>query len=185
MVFGSRYGQTATIAARMRDVLESKGCRVSLHKGDAVPMDLRLDAFSGVIIGASVIRHRHQRYIERFVFAHRDALNRMPSAFFSVSGAAGGPIPDGPMAARKILQAFLGRTGWSPSQSMILAGAVAFTKYNPFVRLAMKYISRKAGGSTDTSRDHEYTDWSQVTDFVDEFAERLHSRVTDEVPAGV
>jgi menaquinone-dependent protoporphyrinogen oxidase len=185
MVFGSQYGQTAKIAARMRDVFESKGWRVSLFKGDVVLPDLRLDGFSGVIIGASVIRHRHQRYIERFVRSHRDVLNRMPSAFFSVSGAAGGPMPDGPIAARQIMRAFLQRTGWSPSQSTILAGAISFTKYNPLVRLVMKRISRKAGGFTDTSRDHEYTDWSQVTDFVDEFAERLRSKVRDEVPVGV
>jgi menaquinone-dependent protoporphyrinogen oxidase len=29
----------------------------------------------------------------------------------------------------------------------------------------MKRASRKHGGATDTSRDHEYTDWHQVEQF--------------------
>jgi menaquinone-dependent protoporphyrinogen oxidase len=39
----------------------------------------------------------------------------------------------------------------------------------------MKRIVRdKPGGvSTDTSRDHEYTDWDQVKRFAEDFLERL------------
>jgi menaquinone-dependent protoporphyrinogen oxidase len=34
----------------------------------------------------------------------------------------------------------------------------------------MLIISKMAGGSTDTSRDHEYTDWKALTRFADEIA---------------
>jgi menaquinone-dependent protoporphyrinogen oxidase len=33
----------------------------------------------------------------------------------------------------------------------------------------MKQISKKEGGSTDTSRDHEYTDWKSVERFAENF----------------
>jgi menaquinone-dependent protoporphyrinogen oxidase len=33
----------------------------------------------------------------------------------------------------------------------------------------MKWISKREGGSTDTSRDHEYTDWVSVERFAEEF----------------
>jgi menaquinone-dependent protoporphyrinogen oxidase len=37
----------------------------------------------------------------------------------------------------------------------------------------MKRIVGKAGGSTDTTRDHEYTDWNDLRDFARTFATRI------------
>jgi menaquinone-dependent protoporphyrinogen oxidase len=37
----------------------------------------------------------------------------------------------------------------------------------------MKRIARKSGGSTDTSRDHDYTDWAALDLFVQEFVEAI------------
>jgi menaquinone-dependent protoporphyrinogen oxidase len=34
-------------------------------------------------------------------------------------------------------------------------------------------MMRSAGGDTDTSRDHEYTDWEAVSAFADRFSARL------------
>jgi menaquinone-dependent protoporphyrinogen oxidase len=43
------------------------------------------------------------------------------------------------------------------------------------LRWYMKRASRRHGGSTDTSRDHEYTDWAQVERFAsDILAAALH-----------
>jgi len=51
----------------------------------------------------------------------------------------------------------------------MIAGAILYTRYNWFICWAMKRIARKEGGSTDTTRDHDYTDWAQVT----AYAQRL------------
>ena len=40
----------------------------------------------------------------------------------------------------------------------------------------MRAIASREGGSTDTTRDHEYTDWQAVTQFAD--------RIVDTVRAG-
>jgi menaquinone-dependent protoporphyrinogen oxidase len=37
----------------------------------------------------------------------------------------------------------------------------------------MKRIVSKAGGDTDTSRDYEYTDWTDVGEFAREFGRRV------------
>jgi menaquinone-dependent protoporphyrinogen oxidase len=47
-----------------------------------------------------------------------------------------------------------------------VAGALAYSKYNFFIKLVMKAIARKAGGPTDTSRDYEFTDWPALDRFV-------------------
>ena len=69
-----------------------------------------------------------------------------------------------------LVEKFFGDTGWHPRHWTIFAGALAYTKYNWFTRWVMKRIAQKAGGDTDTSRDHEYTNWPDVRNFAREVA---------------
>jgi menaquinone-dependent protoporphyrinogen oxidase len=50
-----------------------------------------------------------------------------------------------------------------------VAGALLYTQYGLLKRFIMKLIVKRQGGSTDTSVDHEYTDWAALQRFVDEF----------------
>ena len=43
-----------------------------------------------------------------------------------------------------------------------VGGAIDYPRYNPLLRLVLKFISKKNGGPTDTSRKHELTDWDAV-----------------------
>jgi menaquinone-dependent protoporphyrinogen oxidase len=87
-----------------------------------------------------------------------------------VCGSEGGEDEVAKADARRIQREFLDRHGWAPERTASFAGAIAYTKYNPLVRWVMRRIARKAGGSTDTTRDHEYTDWERVDAFADEIA---------------
>jgi menaquinone-dependent protoporphyrinogen oxidase len=171
--YGTSYGQTAKIARRMDDLLTASGEIVTLVDASSQPPDLTPREFDGIIVGGSIIRGRHQKSVRRFVHVHRDVLNAMPSAFFSVSGAAASPDQDARAEARRFVDAFLGETGWDPALSESIAGAMAYTKYNPIVRWIVKRASKPAGGPTDTSRDHEFTDWAQVERFVEAFEAAL------------
>jgi menaquinone-dependent protoporphyrinogen oxidase len=173
IVYGTSYGQTAKIAREMARVLTAAGHTVTLVRGDELPPALSLRTFDGVIIGASVLRGHHQRYIERFVRRHCDTLSSIPSAFFSVSGAAASQDPRQQEDARRVVDRFLTITQWHPRQTATVAGAMAYTKYSPLMRLLLKYISRRNGGPTDTSRDHEFTDWTQVERFAADFVAGL------------
>jgi len=173
IVYGTRYGQTKKIAERMKEVLTAEGHIVPIVCADSLPPGYSLSPYEGVIIGGSVIAGRHQRYLEQFVREHRDALNAMPSAFFSVSGSAAGSSDRDQSNARRVLIEFLTKTGWHPRLTAPIAGAMAFTKYGVFTRMLLKVISRRSGGPTDTSRDQELTNWDQVAQFADEFAASL------------
>lgn len=173
VLFGTSYGQTAKVARFIADHLTNQGHLARLVNADSVSDDLVLRDFDGVVVGASVIRGRHQRSVRRFVHANRDTLNTMPSAFFSVSGSAAGRDEQNKRDAQKCIDDFLGGTGWRPALIESVAGAMAFTKYNPFVRWMLKQISKRNGGPTDTSRDHEFTDWTQVQRFAEAFIHKL------------
>jgi menaquinone-dependent protoporphyrinogen oxidase len=101
-----------------------------------------------------------------------------------VSGSAGSRNAADRDEAIRRMKAFCDAAGWAPELTASFAGAVTYTQYNPLLRWMMRRISRREGGSTDTSRDHEYTDWAQVATFATAFAELMaRSREPNPEPA--
>jgi len=185
VLYGSTYGHTATIARRIADVLEANRYGVTLLAGDAIPPDASPRGYDGVVIGASVIAGRHQRAVRAFARRHHAVLNDVPSAFFSVSASAASFDEHGRSLARACLAKFLRETGWYPALTESIAGAIRYTRYNPLVRWWMRRVCAKSGGPTDTSRDHELTDWAQVDRFARSFAVLLDRAASHEPPAWV
>lgn len=79
----------------------------------------------------------------------------------------------------KVLERFFAETGWHPQRVQPVAGALLYTHYNFLIRLVMQHIAKHAGGSTDTSRDHEYTDWVALDQFVAAVAEEFAPSATE------
>ena len=79
----------------------------------------------------------------------------------------------GQAETRRYVEELVRNTGWQPKSAATFAGALSYTKYGWLTRLVMKLIARAAHHATDTSRDHEYTDWNQVDRFALEFLTRL------------
>jgi menaquinone-dependent protoporphyrinogen oxidase len=96
----------------------------------------------------------------------------MPTAAFTVCLAIRSVNEDERAEARAFSGLYQQKTGWRPDVSEVFAGALMYSEYNWLVRMVMKSIARHEGGSTDTSHDTEYTDWTEV----DRFAEAFFSR---------
>ncbi|HKW49972.1 MAG TPA: flavodoxin domain-containing protein [Gemmatimonadaceae bacterium] len=169
VLYGTSYGQTTRIAARIANRIEESGAVVSFHDIRELRMDAHLESYDAVIIGASVIRGRHQRAVQEFVSQHCEMLNVLPTAFFSVSGSAASPDERGRADARRCAESFLRATHWRPAITELVGGAMAYTKYGPLLRWIMKQIAKRNHGPIDTSCDHEMTDWAQVMRFSDRF----------------
>lgn len=172
-VYGTAHGHTERIARRIAGGLRDHGEVVTLARGDHVPSSLALEQYDAYIIAASVIGGRHQRYIERFVRRHVRRLNVAPSAFVSVCGAAAGVSPADQAEARRYVERFLRRTGWTPQVTQAFGGCLAYTQYGWVTRWVMKRIAQRRGRPTDTSRDHDLTDWQAVDRFTEQLVERL------------
>jgi len=169
VVYGSTYGQTERVAQRIAEVLRGGHHTVDVHKGDRLPEGLRLGAYDGFVVAASVLQGHHQKYILELVRRHAARLNAVPSAFVSVCGAAGNDLA----TARGYVDALLRDTGWHPTAVRSFTGAVAYTKYGWVTRWVMRRISRSKGLPTDTSRDWDFTEWNQVERFAEELAVTL------------
>ena len=168
--YGSSEGQTATVAERIADELSERGNAVTLAHAKHAPEDLSVSAYDGVVVGASVHFGKHQSFVADFVRKHLEELHRGPSAFFSVSLTAAQANPDSAFEARQYVDEFLEETGWNPDITATFGGALRYREYGLMKRFVMKRIAGRERMDTDTSRDHEYTDWGEVEGFVEEFA---------------
>src|SRR3954464_9946245 len=173
VVFGTTDGHTARIARRLADVLREEGHAVDLIDSRAPPPLAPFRGVDAAIVAGSLRMGRFQRKLVRFVREHRDELAGIPNAFVAVSLSAARASEAARREVRKTIDGFVAETGFTPASTQLVAGALLYTKYGWFTRRIMRFISRKVGGDTDTSRDYVYTDWTALSEFARRFAERL------------
>jgi menaquinone-dependent protoporphyrinogen oxidase len=126
-----------------------------------------------VVLAASVHGGKYQREAESFVRANLLEFNDRPSIFLSVSLAICSVVARDVEAARATADRFPVQLGWTASRVVCVAGRLAYTRYGWLKRFIMRRIAARSGGSTDTTRDHELTDWSQVRAVAADVAARL------------
>jgi menaquinone-dependent protoporphyrinogen oxidase len=175
--YATTEGQTRRIAERLAEQLRKHGLdarAIAVVSDEAWQLDW--GRARGAALGASLHMQNHQTEAVAFARVHHAALSAVPSLFFSVSLSAGSKRPEEVEAAGRLAARFAADTGWTPSRIACVAGRLAYSQYNWLVRMMMRRIAKKEGGSTDTSRDHEYTDWLQVEQLADELAERVRAQ---------
>jgi menaquinone-dependent protoporphyrinogen oxidase len=169
VLYASTHGHTSRIAAGIAQALERAGAHADLRTialGDDVT-PLRYDA---VVVGASVHAGRHQKPVADWARRYADALNAMPSAFFSVSLTAADDTGEARATTARLIGEFAEATGWRPRMTRSFAGALQYREYRLFTRFVMKMMMRRGEHPTDTSRDYDYTDWDAVDAFGGEVA---------------
>ncbi len=169
VIYGTTEGQTRKIAEWTATYIRDREDHVDL-RDSAAPMSLDLELFHAFIIAASVHQQYHQETITNFAIAHRKLLNARPSAFISVSLSA---VLEGERTeAQRYVDHFVSVTGWQPSMTLLLGGALRFAEYDYFQEQIVKFIVMKGGRAALTESDREFTDWKALTGFVDTFLER-------------
>lgn len=124
-------------------------------------------------MAASLHQGQYQAAVAAFASRYGETLNALPTMFVSVSLSAAGHDPDDLKGLDDCVSAFVQQTGWHPQRVHHVAGAFRFTQYNSLKRWALKYIAYRRGHSTDTSRDHELADWTELQGITDRFSSAL------------
>jgi menaquinone-dependent protoporphyrinogen oxidase len=169
IVYGSTEGQARKVASHMAAIAREDGVEVTEVDAASVPTRLAWEQFDAAVVGASVHQGRHQDAVVAFVRENLSALRRIPTAFFSVCLEAALPGEEHQDEARRYIGEFIRETGWEPGMTQSVAGALRYSQYDYFTRLAMKFIARRKGIGTTTSTDYEYTDWDEVGRFMTGF----------------
>ncbi|HLT48600.1 MAG TPA: flavodoxin domain-containing protein [Rubricoccaceae bacterium] len=188
IVYGTSEGQTEKVAHRLRDRLHLQGHEADAFRADRFPADLDPLDYDGVLVGGSIHGGRYQKPLLAWARAHEPSLAARPSALFTVCMRAAEPTDAARREVGGYVAGLVRETGWQPAETVAFAGALRYSAYNLLLRWVMRRIARKAAahlpGATDTSRDHEYTDWAAVDAFADAFAHRLVAAEAQE-PAAV
>jgi len=185
VLYATREGHTQRIAEHVAADLRLRGLHPEVENLGTWAAAINLRDYSGVILAASVHAGVHESEMVKFVKTNRTALEAMPAAFLSVTLSEAGaeradatPLEHAAFVAdvEQVIGRFFEETGWRPQHVKPVAGALLYTRYNVLLRFLLKRIARKSGGSTDTSRDHVYTDWQALDQFVNEFAGEIARR---------
>jgi menaquinone-dependent protoporphyrinogen oxidase len=178
IVYGTTDGHTAQIAERMASVIRGEGCQAELHDAKELRKQTVSGKFNGILVGGSIHAGEHQSSLQEFVKRNRALLERVPSAFFSVSLTAEDPDDEAANETQMMVNKFISETGWQPRRVETIAGALVYTQYNIFIRHVMKLIVKRQGRTElDTSRDYDFTDWDAVERFAREFTASIRGAV--------
>jgi menaquinone-dependent protoporphyrinogen oxidase len=162
IAYASGYGHTETIARHIGAVLRSCNDAVDVIDTDAHSQTMGLQRYQAVIVAAPIHAGGYPPSVVRFVQTNVDALNATTSVFCSVGLAVASRTSNGRAQTQPIVDAFLKKTGWQPTRVQLVAGALAYSKYNMLVKFIMRRIAKHEGGDTDTSHDYVYTDWAAI-----------------------
>ncbi|HKG64875.1 MAG TPA: flavodoxin domain-containing protein [Solirubrobacteraceae bacterium] len=166
VVYASTHGHTGKIATR---VAQTIGASADL-RDIAAASELEPSQYDAVVLGASVHAGHHQKAVLEWARANAGALNELPSAFFSVCLTAADDTDEARRASQAYIDEALEKTGWRPRIARTFAGAIQYREYDMFTRLLIRLMMRHGGHPTDTSRDHDFTDWDAVDRFAEECA---------------
>jgi menaquinone-dependent protoporphyrinogen oxidase len=168
VAYTSNHGQTAKIAAALARELRRAGSEVEIFDLRASSPDA--SRYDAVVAGGSLHAGRHQGQLVTWIKSNRDALSARPTALFSVSLTASEDSDRARAETQACIDRVLADTGWQPTVTRALPGALLYSRYGLLTRLVMRMIVRRRGHSLDPSRDHELTDWDEVSRWGSELA---------------
>jgi menaquinone-dependent protoporphyrinogen oxidase len=167
IAYATIEGQTRKIAEKIADQICELGHVAELVEINREFHNIDVADFKAVVVAASVHQRAHQDAIEDFVVACRVALSAKPTMFLSVSLSAA--FDEGRREAQGYVAEFIEETGWTPSVSLPVAGALRNEEYDYFQQQILEHIVLKNGKVDHPERDHEFTDWKALADAVAAF----------------
>jgi menaquinone-dependent protoporphyrinogen oxidase len=167
ILYSTAEGQARRIAERVEAALRADGYATQCESVSGALMGAKPGA---VVLIASVHGGKHATAARNFITSNLSLFSRIPSAFMSVSLSA---READRTRARDYVADFVKETGWQPALTATVAGAVRYSGHNFLKKLLIRRIATENGLPTDTSKDHEFTNWDEVASFVDAFEASL------------
>ena len=166
VIYSSTDGHTKKICERIKNLINN-GNLVELFSLEEAKQ-IELSNFENIVIGASIRYGKHSRQLYNFIKSNRNILDQKKCAFFSVNVVARKPEKN-TAETNPYINKFLKISKWKPNKIGVFAGKVDYPSYNLIDKYIIKFIMFITKGPTDTSQSYEFTDWSKVDDFSEEF----------------
>ena len=173
VLYGTTEGQTRKICEAVAKQLRGHGDVVTLVDATGTTDIIDLRDFDAAILAASLHAGQYQTSVAHFARANHAWLNRIPSAFISVSLSAAGTDPDDLKSIADCAERLKADTGWTTNEVHHVAGAFRFTEYDFFKRWVMKLIAWEKKVTVAPGQDLELTNWDVLAETVDAMRARF------------
>jgi len=167
ILYGTTEGQTRKIAEFVAKQLRAHDDVITLVDGTGATEIIDLRDYDAAILAASLHAGQYQTPVAHFARANHAWLNRIPSAFISVSLSAAGTDPDDLKGIADCAERFKTETGWTTNEVHQVAGAFRFAEYDFFKRWVMKLIAWDKNVTVEPGKDLELTNWDALAETVD------------------
>jgi menaquinone-dependent protoporphyrinogen oxidase len=169
IIYGTTDGQTAKIARAVAQTWRDNGSTADVILADKAGPLLKPEEYDGIVVAASLHAGGYQRSVRHWVRNHAAALTDKPTVFLSVCL---GVLQDDAKVRDdldRLARGFFKDTGWTPTMTKMVAGALPYSRYGWLKRRIMRRMTRQAGMETDIRQDYEFTDWKDLALFAKGF----------------
>jgi menaquinone-dependent protoporphyrinogen oxidase len=152
VAYATKYGSTREVAQKIGDVLSSKGMEVTVSNVSDVT---GISSFDAAVIGAPVMKFRFLPPARKFVKNNKQALNRIPVAYFSLGFKMIDDTPEG--------------------REWMLKKLKAVTKHVTPVDVGLfggKYVKPEKGFKMPFP-EGDWRDWDKIATWAEGLAEKL------------
>ena len=167
VTFGTVEGHTRRVADAIVTSIVDLQHQADLSDTSNLKQDLVLKDYDACLVAAPVHQQRHPDDVINFAKTNSDQLNRIPSALISVSLSAA--LPGGEAEAQSYVDRLLGTTGWTPTSTHCVGGALKYTQYDFFQEQVIRHVVLKGRDVGDIRGDHAFTDWNALNLFIESF----------------
>jgi menaquinone-dependent protoporphyrinogen oxidase len=174
IIYATTEGHTRQIAEFIGQVINTQNHTVNVYDS-AKPIHLNKTTYDAVFLGGSVHQGQHQISLRNFILENKEALNKLPCAFFSVSLVAAIQQDMYQQEAQDYITNFLEEVSWKPLETICIAGALKYSEYDYFKRMVLKLLSGQLIPGIIKGQDTVYTDWDAIQTFTKTFLERIAS----------
>lgn len=162
IVYASVDGHTREICDTLTTLLHARQKKVEMFPVEA--FHKKITDYDTLIIGASIRYGRHSKTIKRFVEMHKEDLQKINTAFFSVNLVARKKEKSTPETNPYLIK-FLKETKWVPHLTEVFAGKLDYSLYSFFDKIIIRLIMKITHGPTNSDTPIDYTDWNKVKEF--------------------
>lgn len=176
IIYGSKYGSTAAIAARIGSIVKEKGAIVDLinMNNQKRTFSINLEKYSGIILGSGIYAGNWTPKIKKIIKKIKDDLVRIPTAAFAVCGEAHDPSRK-EFAHKKYVKDYLKQWNICPDFGSTFAGILDLSTESPYNKIELKIVRmiNKKNSAVKLDSLNDYRNWSLIEKFASEFAHLL------------
>jgi menaquinone-dependent protoporphyrinogen oxidase len=165
---------TGAIADFIVRALMAQGVEVEVIDVAAKSATLVQPVYAAAIACGSLLGNRGQHALLRFLKDNNSWLSAIPAAFVDICPAAAATDDASREQLRSSADAFYRDAGWTPGITRHVAGALQSAQRPFLVRLVLNHVASRRRDDAQAPRDGEYTDWDDLTRFVQEFLGAVH-----------